>query len=74
MAETLVLNLRLRSGCDVPAYESRYGPGALDRFSPALASHVAGGRVDRTDRLVRLTDRGLLVANSVWADIYAAPA
>lgn len=72
MAETLVLNLRLRAGCDVGAYEARYGAGALDRFTPALASHLAAGRVDQSKSLVRLTDRGLLVANSVWADIYAA--
>ncbi len=72
MAETLVLNLRLRAGCDVPAYESRYGTGALDRFTPALASHLAAGRVERTPARLRLTDPGLLVANSVWADVYAA--
>jgi oxygen-independent coproporphyrinogen-3 oxidase len=72
MAETLVLNLRLRVGCDVPAYETRYGAGALGRFGPALTTHVAAGRIDQSDRQVRLTDRGLLVANSVWADIYAA--
>jgi len=72
MAETLVLNLRLRAGCDIPAYESRYGAGALDRFAPALAAHLAAGRVEHRPESVRLTNAGLLVANTIWSEVYAA--
>lgn len=71
-AETLVLNLRLRSGCDEAAFAARYGRPALDRFLPTLWPHIQSGRVERKDGRLRLTDAGLLVGNSVWGDIYSA--
>jgi oxygen-independent coproporphyrinogen-3 oxidase len=72
VAETLVLNLRLRAGCDEAAFAARYGAEALDRFTPALAPHVEAGRVERRAGRLRLTRAGLLVANSVWGDVYGA--
>ena len=67
--ETLVLALCLRAGCDIAAFESRYGIGALARFDAVLAPHLAAGRLERTKTHLRLTRAGLLVANDVWADI-----
>jgi oxygen-independent coproporphyrinogen-3 oxidase len=71
-AETLVLNLRMKAGCDVQTFDDRYGEGALARFHPVLAPHLAAGRLERFHGTLRLTDAGLLVANAIWAGIYAA--
>lgn len=71
-AETLVLNLRMRDGCREDLFNLRYGPGALDRFAAVLAPHEAAGRVERKDGVIRLTPRGLLVANEIWGGIYGA--
>ena len=70
LAEALMMGLRLRSGCRLADLESRYGPApAVIR---ALEPHVAAGRVEKADGLLRLTRDGLLLANEVWADILAA--
>jgi len=71
-AETLVLALRLGDGCDIAAFEARWGAGALARFDAALAPHFAAGRLERAGGFLRLTRQGLLVANDVWADLTGA--
>ncbi len=72
MAETLVLNLRLRAGCETAGFEARYGPGSLNRFAPVLAPHEEAGRVERHAGRLALTRAGLMVANSIWGDVYSA--
>ncbi len=73
-AETLVLNLRLRDGCREAEFDRRYGPGALGRFAGILAPHESAGRLERVEGALRLTPRGLLVANAIWGDIYGMEA
>jgi oxygen-independent coproporphyrinogen-3 oxidase len=70
MAETLVLNLRLMDGCVEREFEARYGSGALGAFAPVLDAHIGEGRLAREGGRLRLTGRGLMVANEIWADIY----
>jgi len=71
-ADALILGLRLRDGIAETALTGRYGPGSLASFEPALASHLADGRLERVDGRLRLTRSGLLLANSVWSDILSA--
>jgi len=72
MAETLILNLRLRQGCHEGAFKARYGEEIWPKFADALSPHLAAGRLERSGGWLKLTTPGLLVANEVWADILAA--
>ncbi len=72
MAETLMLNLRLREGASEAGFSRRYGPRALDVFMPALSAHLKAGRLERGNGCIRLTRPGLLLANEVWADLLEA--
>jgi oxygen-independent coproporphyrinogen-3 oxidase len=71
-AETMVLGLRLREGVDLAAFEARWGAAALARLESALAPHLAAGRLERVAGRLRLTRKGLLVANDVWSDLVGA--
>ncbi len=70
-AETLMLNLRLRKGCREAEFLARYGESALAEFEDVIALHLAAGRLERSEGHLRLTRRGMMVANSVWADLLA---
>lgn len=72
MSETLILNLRLRDGLREADFQDRYGPGSLESFLPALQPHISAGRVERSGGHMRLTRKGLLVANAVWTDLLKA--
>jgi len=69
MGETLMLNLRLSEGCRVAEFERRYGEGAIRVFMPALEKHAAAGLVELGEERIRLTPKGRLLANEVWADL-----
>jgi oxygen-independent coproporphyrinogen-3 oxidase len=71
MAETLILNLRPRQGCREDAFNARYGTGALEKFADIISLHIDAGRLERKHGYLRLTKSGMLVANSVWADLLA---
>ena len=72
MAETLMLNLRTTEGCREAGFQDRYGAHSLEIFSGAIAPHLAGGRLERVGGWLRLTPRGFMLANEIWADILAA--
>ena len=69
MAETLMLNLRTTEGCREEEFRARYGADSLLGFSGAMAPHLAGGLLERTGGALRLTPRGFMLANEIWADI-----
>ncbi len=71
IAEALVLNLRLRRGCDERAFAARHGEAAWARFGPVLAPHLTAGLLERSEGRLMLSSRGLLVANAIWGDIMA---
>lgn len=68
MGETMMLGLRLLcEGVDDSAFRVRHGVGLLERFGSTIAELERLGLLQREDGRVRLTHRGLMVANDVCA-------
>ncbi|MGC4108330.1 MAG: radical SAM family heme chaperone HemW [Thermomicrobiales bacterium] len=64
--ETMMLGLRLIGhGVDAAAFATRYGVPLDEAFGPEIAELAAMGMLERDERGVRLTPRGLLLANDV---------
>jgi oxygen-independent coproporphyrinogen-3 oxidase len=68
VGEALMLGLRLREGFDEPALDALIAQGRDDR-RVAIERHVDGGLLERADGRVRLSRRGLLLADDVLADL-----
>mgnify|MGYP005852862365 CR=1 FL=1 len=66
--ETAMLGLRLRAGIDRAAFRARFGVDATDTFATVIARYVADELLEVTDTHIRLTRRGVLVADRVAAD------
>jgi oxygen-independent coproporphyrinogen-3 oxidase len=66
--EFVFLNLRLRKGFHLPEFAQRFGESFDARFGNAAASLIAGGLLVRERDRVFLTDRGLEIADSVFAE------
>ncbi|MGI9253883.1 MAG: radical SAM family heme chaperone HemW [Thermomicrobiales bacterium] len=68
MGETMMLGLRLlREGVDRMAFAHRHGTTLEDAFGPEMAQLDAEGLINRDAHGIRLTQRGLLLANDVCA-------
>jgi oxygen-independent coproporphyrinogen-3 oxidase len=66
--ETMMLGLRLlREGVTDVDFTRRHGRTLNEAFGPTIARFQTQGLLDRDDRGVRLTHRGLLLANDVCA-------
>ena len=64
--ETMMLGLRLIGhGVDAAAFATRYGVSLEEAFGAEIADLVAIGMLERDGRGVRLTPRGLMLANDV---------
>lgn len=67
-AETMMLGLRLLDhGVDAGAFESRHGLSLDEAFGPTIDGLAAIGMMERHAAGVRLTERGLMLANDVVA-------
>jgi oxygen-independent coproporphyrinogen-3 oxidase len=68
MGETMMLGLRLlQSGVDDAAFQRRHGVALDAAFGPQLRDLTALGLLERDPHGVRLTGRGLMLANDVCA-------
>jgi oxygen-independent coproporphyrinogen-3 oxidase len=68
MAETMLLGLRLLDkGVQSTAFEARHGVGLDAVYGPVIDELVGIDLLQRTATGVRLTSRGLLLANDVIA-------
>jgi oxygen-independent coproporphyrinogen-3 oxidase len=67
MAETAMLRLRLTDGLPLEDFAARFGRSFTSVFGERLAEVTAMGLVEFTDGAVRLTPRGLLLGNEVFA-------
>ena len=68
MGETMFLGLRMLRGVDVRAFRKRYGMTPQEAFPHEIADLVERGLIEMTPDAVRLTHRGLLLANDVFAE------
>jgi len=66
--ETMMLGLRLLDvGVDATSFGQRHGLGLETHFGEQIARMLELGMLERTDRGVRLTPRGMMLANDVAA-------
>jgi oxygen-independent coproporphyrinogen-3 oxidase len=64
--EVVFLALRCRAGLDFESFAERFGVSFVEAF-PHVSALARDGLIERGERRWRLTDRGLLVADSVFA-------
>jgi len=67
MAETVMLGLRLTAGVDLADFERRYGLSLESVFAERLREARAAGLVETVKGRLRLTERGTLLGNEVFA-------
>ena len=65
LAEALFMGLRLTEGIDTDAYRARFGQDVWSRYGSSLAPAVEAGLLVRETGRMRLTRRGMLLANEV---------
>lgn len=63
-----MLGLRLRRGFDVAEFESRFGVTLQQLAGAALDQGLRRGQLELADGQLRLTETGLLLADSVTAE------
>ena len=68
MGETMFLGLRMLRGADVNAFRQRYGLSPQEAFPEEIASLKERGLLEEAGCFIRLTRRGLLLANDVFTE------
>lgn len=68
MSETLFLGLRLIRGVDLNLFHRRFGRRAEDVYRNEIARLTEAGLIERTGGFLRLTGKGLPVANGVFRE------
>ena len=68
MGETMFLGLRMLRGVDVNAFGRRYGMTPQEAFPEEIADLLGRGLIEAAPDAIRLTHRGLLLANDVFAE------
>ncbi|HEY7676017.1 MAG TPA: radical SAM family heme chaperone HemW [Candidatus Methylomirabilis sp.] len=66
LGEAMVLGLRLREGVDLEALAARFAPWGLAPDAATLERLDGAGLVERDGSRLRLTDRGIRLANEVF--------
>jgi len=69
LAETLTQGLRLRNGIDLAALSERYGVDVERMYRPKLDALEGRGLIAIAHTDIRLTHRGLLLANDVFLEL-----
>nr|MBA2247635.1 coproporphyrinogen III oxidase family protein [Chloroflexia bacterium] len=68
LGETMMLGLRLvQDGVDADAFGRRHGQTLDEAFGVTIEELIGLGMLQRNERSVRLTQRGLMIANDVVA-------
>jgi oxygen-independent coproporphyrinogen-3 oxidase len=65
LAEALFMGLRLSDGVHLHDYHARFGQDVWSRYGEALGPAVEAGLLERDSGRIRLTRRGMLLANEV---------
>lgn len=66
-SESIFLGLRLMQGLDLQNYRTRFGTDLRDEYEAELARLSDAGLIEIDDGLMRLTKRGALLSNEVFA-------
>jgi oxygen-independent coproporphyrinogen-3 oxidase len=67
LEEAWFLGLRLNSGVDLDTLKAEFGVPAVSRFEPVLDELAGEGLIERAGDTVKLTRRGQLISNDVFA-------
>jgi len=67
ISETLILGLRLMDGVPKEPFRQRFGIELCDLYGQEIAYLVQAGLLEDTDDCIRLTKRGRLLGNEVFA-------
>jgi oxygen-independent coproporphyrinogen-3 oxidase len=67
LADVLILGLRLVEGVSLAGFRERFGTDAMEVFGERLAEPFAQGLIETAGGRLRLTDRGRLLGNEVFA-------
>ncbi len=67
-AETVIMSLRLRKGISNADFYERFGYKIDDRFKEQIGNLVRDGLISYEDEHLRLTEKGLFVADTVMAE------
>ncbi len=73
LEETFFLGLRLNRGVDLRKVEAEFGENAVAQFSGILVDMAETGLLARIGSEIRLTSRGRLVSNEVFARFVSMP-
>lgn len=68
MGETMFLGLRMLRGVDIEGFRRRYGVSPDEVFQDQIADLIERGLLERVEGHIRLTNRGLFLANEVFAE------
>jgi len=68
-SESIFLGLRLMRGLDLQIYRSRFGTDLCDEYHSELARLCDAGLIEIDEGLLRLTKRGALLSNEVFASL-----
>ena len=71
LEESFFLGLRLNRGVDLSQLTASFGGDAVTAFSPAISDFVERGLLKRDGETIRLTSRGRLLSNEVFATFLA---
>jgi putative oxygen-independent coproporphyrinogen III oxidase len=66
-SESIFLGLRLMCGIDLENYRTRFGRDLRDEYNGELDRLGAAGLIELDDRRLKLTSRGALLSNEVFA-------
>lgn len=69
ISEQIMLGIRMIEGLDMQAFESKFGPEAYRTRLPAVTRLTAAGFLEQKGRRLRLTRKGLVVADTVCAEL-----
>jgi oxygen-independent coproporphyrinogen-3 oxidase len=72
--EALFLGLRMNEGVDLDVVAAEFGLARVDAVMPAVREMAAGGLLALEGQRLRLSKRGRLVSNEVFAELLGAVA
>jgi oxygen-independent coproporphyrinogen-3 oxidase len=70
MKEAIMLGLRLREGINLDEFTREFDIDLLSKFNRQISKLTAGGMVEVADNHLRITEKGVLVSNSIISEFF----